>query len=275
MSPSRPRPASLLRPAVPVLMYHSVSIVRYGPFRSLAVPPGRLSEQLTALAEAGYRLVGLSEAADLLSAGVGARLAVLTFDDGYADFLHAGLPVLAEVGASATLYPSVGQLGGSASWLGRWAAAFGPLLSWSQLREVADAGVEVGNHGFVHRPLDVLPRRQLRLEAAISHDRLEQELQRAVRSFCYPHGYHDRAVREAVALAGHDNACEIGRRLFRAGDDRFAIPRLQPTPDHSGGELLWLARTGGRQLGPRAKRLAQPGWRAVRRVAHRFGRPLS
>jgi peptidoglycan/xylan/chitin deacetylase (PgdA/CDA1 family) len=269
----------MVRFAIPVLMYHSVSAVAGGPLRSLAVPPHRLAEQLAALTGAGYRLVGLTEAIDLATAtggpGTDPPVAALTFDDGYADFLHAALPVLAEVGAAATLYPSVGHLGGPAPWLGRWAGAFGPLLTWSQLREVADAGVEIGNHGLRHHPLDVLPAAQLRQELTASHDRLEQELQRRVRSFCYPHGYHDRAVRAAVARAGHDNACEIGRRLYRADDDRFAVPRLHPTPDHSGPELLALARTGGRQLVPRAKRLAQPGWRAVRRVAHRFGRHLA
>jgi peptidoglycan/xylan/chitin deacetylase (PgdA/CDA1 family) len=265
------------RTRVPVLMYHSVSQVPAGPLRSLAVPPGLLAEQLAALAGAGYRLVGLSEAADLLAAGSADRVAALTFDDGYADFLTAGLPVLVEAGAGATLYPSVGQLGRPADWLGRWAGRFGPLLSWSQLREVAGpgTGIEIGNHGLRHHPLDVLPPAQLRHEVVTSHDRLEQELQREIRSFCYPHGYHNRAVRQAVALAGHQNACQIGRRHYRAGDDRFAIPRLQPTPDHSGDDLVALTGTGGRQLVPRAKRLAQPAWRVTRRVAHRLGRTLT
>jgi peptidoglycan/xylan/chitin deacetylase (PgdA/CDA1 family) len=261
--------------AIPVLMYHSVSTVRSGPLRTLAVPPERLSEQLDGLVQAGYRLVGLSQATDLLATGSTARLAVLTFDDGYADFLHAGLPVLAALGASATLYPVVGRLGQPAGWLNGWADAFGPLLTWSQLLEVAGAGIEIGNHSLVHHPLDVLSGPQLRQEVGTSRDRLEQELQRPIRSFCYPHGYHTRAVREAVAAAGHDNACEIGRRLYRPGDDRFAVPRLHPTPDHSGLELVTLARTGGPRLVPGAKRLAQPGWRLVRRVAHRFGRQLT
>lgn len=272
---------------VPVLMYHSVSAVRQGPMRSLAVPPHLLAEQLSALAGAGYRLVGLGEAVDRLAAGETAKLAALTFDDGYANFLRAGVPVLAELGASATLYPTVGELGGPASWLGRWAGVFGPLLSWPELREVAGAGIEIGNHGLLHHPLDVLPRTQLRRELTASHDLLEQQLQRRVRSFCYPHGYHDRVVRELVALAGHDHACEVGRRCYRPGedrypgdgrypgDDRYAVPRLQPTPDHSGEDLLALARTGGPQLLPRAKRLAQPGWRLVRRAAHRLGGHLS
>ena len=43
-------------------MYHSVSTVPDGPMRPFAVPPALLREQLSALAGAGYRLVGLTEA---------------------------------------------------------------------------------------------------------------------------------------------------------------------------------------------------------------------
>src|SRR5690242_21615454 len=107
-------------------MYHSVSAVG-GPMRDLAVPPALLREQLQALAEAGYRLVGLTEALDLLAAGSTAKLIAVTFDDGYRDFLTEGVPVLKETGAGATLYASVGHLGGTAGWLGESAPDFGPM----------------------------------------------------------------------------------------------------------------------------------------------------
>jgi hypothetical protein len=50
---------------------------------------------------------------------------------------------------------------------------------------------------------------------------------------------------------------------------------LQPTPDHTGADLVALVSTGGPQLMPRLKQLAQPGWRAVRRVARMTGRTLT
>jgi peptidoglycan/xylan/chitin deacetylase (PgdA/CDA1 family) len=258
---------------MPALMYHAVSRVG-GPLRDLAVPRERLAEQLGALAAAGYRLVGLSEALDLVAAGVPRVLAV-TFDDGYRDFLTDAVPVLAGAGATATLYASVGHLGGTAGWLGRWADDFGPLLDWAQLAEVAAAGVEIGNHSLVHHPLDVLPAAQLRDEVVRSHDELEQRLGRRVRSFAYPHGYNGRPVRDVVEAAGHDNACEVGRRLHRPGERRFAVPRLQPTPDLTGADLVALVAGGGPQLVPRLKRLAQPGWRVARRAARLAGRELT
>src|SRR4051812_39887650 len=156
---------------MPALMYHSVSTVG-GPLRDLAVPPDLLAEQLDALTGADFRLVGLSEALDLLDAGSTDRLLAVTFDDGYRDFLTAALPVLRQAGARATLYASVGHLGGSAGWLGRWAADFGPMLSWAELAEVAGADVEIGNHGLIHHPLDVLDSDRLRGEVRRAREEL-------------------------------------------------------------------------------------------------------
>jgi peptidoglycan/xylan/chitin deacetylase (PgdA/CDA1 family) len=259
---------------MPVLMYHSVSEVG-GPLRDLAVPRKRLAEQLGALVAAGYRLVGLTEALDLLTAGTTEKLLAVTFDDGYLDFLTEGVPALAAADAGATLYASVGHLGEHADWLGRWAPDFGRLLTWGELAEVADAGIEIGSHSLIHHPLDVLPRAQLHEEITRSHDELALRLQRPVRSFAYPHGYHGRRVRDAVREAGHDNATEVGRRLHRPGDRRFSVPRLQPTPDHTGADLVALVQDGGPQLIPRVKRVAQPAWRLVRRVSRATGRDLT
>ena len=261
---------------LPALMYHSVSAVD-GPLRDLAVPPERLAEQLHALSAAGYRLVGLSDALDALAAGSTERMVAVTFDDGYRDFLTGGVPVLREVGAGATLYASVGHLGGGhADWLGEWAPAFGPMLTWGELASVASVpGVEIGNHSLIHHPLDVLGHAELRDQVVRSHDELEQRLQVKVRSFAYPHGYNSRHVREVVAAAGHDNATEVGRRMHTPGEKRLAVPRFQPTPSLSGADLVALVGGAGSTLVPRLKQVAQPGWRMVRRAARKAGRNLT
>ena len=85
---------------LPVLMYHSVSSMDSGPMRPLAVSRGLLTDQLTALRDGGYTLVGLTEALarhdrDPLTHG----LVAVTFDDGFVNFATAGLAALAAAGS--------------------------------------------------------------------------------------------------------------------------------------------------------------------------------
>jgi len=244
---------------LPVLMYHSVSTVD-GRLRGLAVPPRRLREQLDALAAAGYALVGLTEALRRN----GTQTVAVTFDDGYVDFLE-GLDVLRAVGATATLYVNPGHVGTR--------MALGPLLSWDQIRDVAGAGVEIGNHSLVHHPLDVLPDALLDKEIRESTARLADELGGPARSFAYPHGYHSARVRAAVARYGYDNACEVGRRVYGGRGARFAVPRLFI---HRGVDPVTAVRTGEPGLVPALKRAARPAWRAARWTAlHGLGRTLT
>jgi peptidoglycan/xylan/chitin deacetylase (PgdA/CDA1 family) len=269
---------------LPVLMYHSISDVARGPAADMAVPGPLLAEQLAALAGAGYRLMGLTDALTAVRRRADARVVALTFDDGFRDFLTEALPVLAAASANATLYQAVGHTGREASWMGPAAGDFSRLLTWSELRTVAAAGVEIGSHGMVHHPLDVLPRRQVEVEVRTSREMLRQKLQVPVASFAYPHGYHSGAVRAAVARCGHVSACEVGRRLYhppagpprgpaRASDTRrartvaLAIPRLHVTRRHSGEDVVRLVRDGGSRLEPLVKHIAGPGWRVVRRFA--------
>jgi peptidoglycan/xylan/chitin deacetylase (PgdA/CDA1 family) len=239
---------------LPVLMYHSVSTMEPA-HRGLGVPRDLLREHLHALVAEGYTLVGLTEALHREADGVVA----LTFDDGYEDFLTDGLEVLREVGATATLYVNPGHVGAR--------MADRPLLSWPQIREVAAAGIEVGNHSLVHHPLDTLPRLVLDREIGESTERLAGELGAPVRSFAYPSGYHSARVRATVERYGYDNACEVGLRLHRPPGRRFAVPRLFVGPNHDGAATVALARTGGPALGPTVRRAAQPAWRVVRQVA--------
>jgi peptidoglycan/xylan/chitin deacetylase (PgdA/CDA1 family) len=253
-------------PPFPVLMYHSMTPIP-GPLGDLGVSPTLLGEHLEALRGAGYRIVGLSAALALAATGV--RVAGLTFDDGFRDVLDA-LPVLADTGSTATLYVPAAHIGATATWLDHRP----DLLDWAEVRSVAAAGIEIGSHGHVHRPLDVLPPIEMARQVGAARARIAQETGAPVRSFAYPHGYHTARVRVAVAAAGHDSACEVGRRVVRPGDDRFALPRLQPTPDLDGAGLLAIVR-GDPALMAEIRRLAQPGWRFTRRLAGAAGITLT
>lgn len=256
---------------LPVLMYHSIGGDLAGPVSQLAVPPAVLREQLTTLVAAGYQPMSLTEA--LEAAGghdkgpTTGRLLGLTFDDGYLDFHEQALPVLVDLGLSATLYPCVGHIGSTASWLPKpWDRT--PLMSETQIVEAADVGIEIGSHGDLHQPLDTLPADTASTQIGCSRRILEDLTGMPVRSFCYPHGYHSRRVRESVKASGYDNACAIGHRVQDTAGDRYAVTRLLVDENARGDALLHLVAHGPGPLVPAAKRLAQPGWRLARRIGH-------
>jgi len=192
----------------------------------------------------------------------------LTFDDGFVDFLERGLDVLREVGASATLYVPSRALGGTATWLPPHGEPL-PVMTAGQVAEVAATGVEIGSHGAEHVPMDVLPRKTAADHLRESRDALEQATGHEVTSFCYPHGYHSRALRRDVGAAGYTNACAIGHRRHRLTGRLLAVERLHVGPEHDADEVVRLVEEGPPGLVPTLKRLATPGWRAARWAALR------
>ncbi|GAB3196318.1 polysaccharide deacetylase family protein [Geodermatophilus arenarius] len=265
----------LLRPSVrwrmPVLMYHSTPATPPATPNEHAVPVGELAEQLGALAAEGWRLLGLTEALAARAADPDARVVGVTFDDGLLDFTNA-VEVLVSLGARATMYVPTGDVGlrlppGD---------PHGSRLSWSELADAADAGVEIGSHSVNHRTLDTLSSRDLRTEVVDSRRALEDALGRPVVSFCYPHGYSSRRVARAVAEAGYSNGCIVGRRIATSADDPYRVPRLHVRPGDTGDAFRALVEKGEPGLAPHLKRVAAPAWRTARRAAkHVLGRELT
>lgn len=254
--------------ALPVLMYHAVGSPMPPALAELTVPAELLREQLGALRAAGYRLCGLTEA---LAADPAEPVVALTFDDGYVDFVEAALPVLLDAGAGATQYVPTSVIGDRADWLAPPADRL-PVMDRAQIAEVAAAGIEIGSHGHMHRPIDVRPGAEVVDDVTRSRGILQDASGQAVDSFCYPHGYHSRTARRALHAAGYANACAIGHRRHRRGADRYAVSRLMVTGAHTGDDVLRLVREGVPGALPLAKRAAGPAWRATRWAAERSGR---
>jgi peptidoglycan/xylan/chitin deacetylase (PgdA/CDA1 family) len=241
---------------LPILMYHAIPPVG-GRADALHVPLDQFRTQLTTLIGDGWELLGLTEALAAKSADQHRPVLALTFDDGYTDFLGAAT-VMAQVGARATLYVPTGSVGEEG------------YLGWDQLIALAKSGIEIGSHSRRHRPMDTLSDRELADELRFSWADLTGQLDVPVVSFCYPHGYSSRRVRAAVAATGYANACIIGRRVARPTDDRFALPRLQPTAGMSAARLRQLVARGEVGAGPVLKRPLQPAWRVARMAGVRL-----
>lgn len=252
---------------VPILLYHAISESPGDDVARYSVTPTEFKRQLDLMLEAGYKFLTFSELltqrrSPIPARADGSRLAVLTFDDGYADFARAALPALRARGLPATLYVTTGWLADSPD---RRPGPKDPMLSWAQLPELEAAGVEIGAHSHSHSELDTLGAAALRDELVRPKELLEDVLGHGVPSVAYPHGYNGRRVLRAAAAAGYETGAAVRNALYHDGDDVFAVPRLMLMGSTSPQRLRsWLDGVDGARGGSRNS-LATAGWRAYRR----------
>jgi peptidoglycan/xylan/chitin deacetylase (PgdA/CDA1 family) len=206
--------------AIPlVLMYHSVSPYNEDPFQ-VTITPQRFEQQMRWLRSRGLRGVAIGEMLDAAREGRASRMVGLTFDDGYADFVTNAMPVLQQYGFTATAFVLAGRLGGENAWSRPGPSK--PLLTAAQVREIADAGIEIASHGLVHLSLLKVSDAQLREETVRSRAILQELLGQPVRGFAYPYGHSDARITAAVQNAGYDYGCAVQPW---SGIGRYAIPR--------------------------------------------------
>jgi len=260
---------------IPILMYHSVSDQASARFRPWTVSPQRFDEHMALVKELGYTPISVSTMVAAMDGYATSRGAdplpsmpiVLTFDDGFQDFLTAALPILQRYGFDATLYVVSGCVGGTSRWLAHEGEGDRPILTWPQLREIAAAGIECGAHSCSHPQLDVIPRARAREEIARSRQTLQDGLGQPVLSFAYPHGYHDVTVRRLAMEAGYSSACGVKHALSSLADDRYSLGRVIVTHDVDAARLGHLLLDSTLPIAPRGERLRTKGWRLARRAS--------
>jgi hypothetical protein len=92
-------------------------------------------------------------------------------------------------------------------------------MTWAQLREMREGGMEIGSHGVHHRMLAKLPPAAMREELVRSKERIERELGGEAIAMSYPVGgsdAYDDAVMDAAREAGYRFACS-----YLAGPERI------------------------------------------------------
>ncbi|HEV7188888.1 MAG TPA: polysaccharide deacetylase family protein [Blastococcus sp.] len=248
---------------VPVLLYHAVTTTPGSHIAGFTVTPDEFARQLDAVLEAGRTPVTFGELLDAEGrGGAPERPVVITFDDGYGDFAVSALPALRARSLPSTLFLTTGWLDGGKA---RAPGPTDPMLAWSQLPELLDAGVELGAHSHSHPQLDTLTAAALREELAPPRQQLEDALGRPVDLLAYPHGYNGPRVRRAARSAGYRAAAAVRNALHRPGEDPFAVARLMVTRTTTARDVAaWLDGRGAPLAAP-GEALATRGWRAYRR----------
>lgn len=200
-----------------VLCYHAVS--EQWP-SELAVTPANLERQLGHLVQRGYRGATFTAAVTTVPA---APTVVVTFDDAYRSVATLAAPILARLRIPGTAFVPTAFIGrgepmswrGIEEWKdGPWADELLPMNE-RELRELADAGWEIGSHTHSHPRLTELDDAELRGELEQSRTICEQLLGQPCTALAYPYGDYDPRVVRAAAAAGYRSAATLPAQLTR------------------------------------------------------------
>jgi peptidoglycan/xylan/chitin deacetylase (PgdA/CDA1 family) len=256
-----------------VLCYHAVSD-RWP--ADLAVTPAQLEYQLRYLLDRGYRGATFTAAA---TGPASERTVVVTFDDAFRSVLELGLPILQRLGLPGTVFVPTAYAGselpmawpGVDEWVdGPHAAELLPL-SWDELRNVSDAGWEIGSHSLTHPRLTALADSDLDRELGASRAECEQQLARPCTSIAYPFGAFDERVAAAAARHGYRAGAALDVRSTEVRP--LAWPRFGVSRDDSGARFRrqvspLVRRFRSSKAGPAADRAYGALLQQLRRVTH-------
>jgi peptidoglycan/xylan/chitin deacetylase (PgdA/CDA1 family) len=220
--------------ATTILMYHAFG-ERGEQASRFVVPAGRFRRQLRLLRALRRPVLTLGEYADLRRSGrlPPPRAVVITIDDGYLDNHTVAQPLLASAGFRATLFVVSGSLGSTNRWDGDGELAGRAILDAAALRELAEGGIEIGNHTRSHPHLPGLTPAQVRDELLGAQDELERLGIPVARLVAYPHGLTSDDVQSVAEEAGFVAACGVRDGLNCARTPLFGLRRTIVDGRHS------------------------------------------
>jgi len=100
------------------------------------------------------------------------------------------------------------------------------MMSWQQIKEMSDHGMDFGSHTLTHPLLENLNVKKLKDEIVGSKVAIEQALGRPVEFFSYPYGKFNEEVVKIVEQAKFLGACTADSGVANAYNERYLLKRL-------------------------------------------------
>jgi peptidoglycan/xylan/chitin deacetylase (PgdA/CDA1 family) len=230
---------------LPILIYHRVARTGSIAMSRYRVATEMFEEQLCYLRNAGFYSVSLEDwrAAMAAHRPLPGRAVLITFDDGYRDFLTCAWPLLKRYGFSATVFLVADEIGRS----NNWDRAYGEeasLLGWNEIRQLQNEGIEFGSHSASHRSLTSLSFTEVVREGARSRAILQRGLGVPIKAFAYPFGDEDRVVQHLIGACGYIFGLTCRPGLSGLWDPLLALPRIEITGSDSARDFVTKLNSG-------------------------------
>ena len=124
------------------------------------------------------------------------------------------------------------------------------MLSWTQMRAMAEELVEFGAHTVTHPCLSRLPLKVAEMEIGDSKASVEAHLKRPVVGFAYPYGEYNDQIKSLVKGKGFKYACSSLYGTVSHKSDGFELPRVgltEAVPSRIAHRLVAALRSDGIQ----------------------------
>ena len=224
--------AWLNRSQVTILCYHSVSQQQglvFADSHKMQIDIQSFLRHLDYL-QSNYHIISLTDflRARRQNIALPQRAAILTFDDGARNFLTLVAPALLERGIPATSFIVTGEnfTNERSTLNGEWTPEDdNSFLSWNEVRQLADQGLEFGSHTCSHYALPDLSAVEARSELEKSLSMLEEHLGPQKFPLSYPHGRTSAEISRLAQTLGYSCAVTTELGPNDAERDLFALRR--------------------------------------------------
>jgi peptidoglycan/xylan/chitin deacetylase (PgdA/CDA1 family)/2-polyprenyl-3-methyl-5-hydroxy-6-metoxy-1,4-benzoquinol methylase len=213
---------------LPILLYHRIAPAGSSALARYRVAPEAFEEQLNYLNDSGYYSVSLKEWHTAIDSRgpLPGRAVLITFDDGYSDFLDYAWPLLKRYGFSATIFLVADEVGRSNTWDHAYGEEI-PLLGWKEIHHLRKEGVEFGSHSASHPPLTELSPEEIVRQGARSRTILQRHLGGPIPAFAYPYGDTDGVVQHLIGACGYIFGLSCEPKLSTFQDPLLDLPRIE------------------------------------------------
>jgi len=185
------------------------------------VTPKQFRRQIEYLKEKKYSLLNLTEL--FYSENKNDLTAIITFDDAFSCLKDNAIEVLVSQKETATLFVISKFVGKEIHWDYYKTKQKCKHLSWEQLKEISDLGIEIGSHSHSHQDLKSLNYKEILKEIEYSKKILEDKLGNPINFFSYPFGRFDKRIMKKCKEIGYWGA--VTMKPVSNNDNPFGMSR--------------------------------------------------
>jgi peptidoglycan/xylan/chitin deacetylase (PgdA/CDA1 family) len=262
-----PTPAPITAPTPPakVAVDQTAQVIVYGYHRFVnqvrrpdtEIMPQMFEQQMQELKNRGITVIGMQ---DFLAWKRGEKnipphCAIISFDDGWKSQYDVAWPIMKKFGYTFTMFIYTegvrgGHFGG------------GEAITWEQLAEMRDAGIDIQAHSETHqdlrKPYDKVAKKKLsppeyeqwlQNEVGRCKDTLEQRLGIKVNCFAVPYGFYNQHVKDVAKAVGYEAVFTVygqpitfrstmdslGRYLIEGNKPKVFVDAISMIATSSGG----------------------------------------